>query len=187
MRSGQLGPLPGLGQIGRDGDRRLIRLAGSDAEKSGRDALVAWVQAAGLEVAVDRIRNIVGIWRTPDNADEAPVLLGPHIDTVIDAGIYDGCYGVLSGLEVIETLKAAGATPARPIAVAAFTNEAGAPYARDMMGSLVYAGGLWVEEALATVGTDGSVLGAELERIDYTRSEEPGFLMPHVYAELHIE
>jgi N-carbamoyl-L-amino-acid hydrolase len=176
-----------LGQIGRDGDGRLVRLAGSDADKAGRDALVAWIRAAGLEVAIDRIGNIFGIWRDDANSDEAPVLLGSHIDTVINAGIYDGCYGVLSGLEVIETLKAAGYSPARPIAVAAFTNEEGVRYAPDMMGSVVYAGGLPVEKALATVGTDGTVLGAELERIGYAGAEEPGFLKPHAYVELHIE
>ena len=60
-------------------------------------------------------------------------------------------------------------------------------YAPDMMGSLVYAGGLSVEEALATIGTDGTVLGAELERIGYAGALEPGFLKPHTYVELHIE
>ncbi|MFC1458123.1 Zn-dependent hydrolase [Microvirga arabica] len=182
-----LGRLCDLGQIGRDGDGRLVRLAGSDSDKAGRDAVVAWIRSAGLEVTVDRIGNIFGIWRTADNADEAPILLGSHIDTVIDAGIYDGCYGVLSGLEVIETLKAAGYAPARPVAVAAFTNEEGVRYAPDMMGSLVYAGGLPVEEALATVGTDGAILGAELERIGYAGSEEPSLIRPHAYVELHIE
>ena len=182
-----LGRLRELAQIGRDGNGKLVRLAGSDTDKAGRDALVAWIRSAGLEVVVDRIGNIFGIWRTAESADEAPILLGSHIDTVINAGIYDGCYGVLSGLEVIETLKAAGCSPARPIAVAAFTNEEGVRYAPDMMGSLVYAGGLPVEEALATLGTDGTVLGAELERIGYAGSEEPGFLKPHAYIEIHIE
>jgi len=182
-----LGRLRELGQIGRDSDGRLVRLAGSDSDKAGRDAFVAWIRRAGLEVAVDRIGNIFGIWKDDANADATPVLLGSHIDTVIDAGIYDGCYGVLSGLEVIETLKAAGFVPARPIAVAAFTNEEGVRYAPDMMGSLVYAGGLPVEEALAMVGTDGTVLGVELERVGYAGSEEPGFLKPHAYVELHIE
>ncbi len=182
-----LGRLRELGQIGRDSGGRLVRLAGSDADKAGRDAFVAWVRSAGLEVAIDRIGNIFGIWRNADYAGEAPILLGSHIDTVINAGIYDGCYGVLSGLEVIETLKAAGFIPARPIAVAAFTNEEGVRYAPDMMGSLVYAGGLPVEEALATVGTDGTMLGMELERIGYAGSEKPGFLKPHAYVELHIE
>ncbi|MFC5483637.1 Zn-dependent hydrolase [Microvirga aerilata] len=182
-----LGRIRELGQIGRGSDGRLVRLAATDADKAGRDALVSWLRTAGLEVAVDRIGNIFGIWRTADNADEPPVLLGSHIDTVINAGIYDGCYGVLSGLEVIETLKAAGHAPARPIAVAAFTNEEGVRYAPDMMGSLVYAGGLPVEEALATVGSDETTLGAELERIGYKGSKEPGFLKPHAYVELHIE
>src|SRR5918994_1455658 len=182
-----LGRLRELGQIGRDSDGRLVRLAGSDADKAGQDAFVAWIRSAGLEVAIDRIGNIFGIGRTAGKAGEAPILLGSHIDTVIDAGIYDGCYGVLSGLEVIETLKAAEYVPARPIAVAAFTNEEGVRYAPDMMGSLVYAGGLSVEEALATVGTDGTVLGAELERTGYVGSAEPGFLKPHAYIELHIE
>ncbi|HST93857.1 MAG TPA: hydantoinase/carbamoylase family amidase, partial [Microvirga sp.] len=67
------------------------------------------------------------------------------------------------------------------------TNEEGVRYAPDMMGSLVHAGGLSVEEALAAVGTDGTVLGAELRRIGYAGSEEPGFLKPHAYIELHIE
>jgi N-carbamoyl-L-amino-acid hydrolase len=182
-----LGRLRELGQIGRDGDGRFARLAASDADKAGRDAFVAWIRAAGLEVAVDRIGNIFGIWKDNAHTNHAPVLLGSHIDTVINAGIYDGCYGVLSGLEVIDTLKAAGYVPARPIAVAAFTNEEGVRYAPDMMGSLVYAGGLPVEQALATVGTDGTVLGAELERIGYAGAEEPGFLKPYAYVELHIE
>lgn len=176
-----------LGQIGRDADGRLIRLAASDTEKLGRDRFAAWVRDAGLDLAVDRIGNIFGIWTTGENAAEAPILLGSHLDTVIDAGIYDGCYGVLSGLEVIETLKTAGFQPSRPIAVAAFTNEEGVRYAPDMMGSLVYAGGLSVDEALATLGADGSILGAELKRIGYAGSEEPGFLKPHAYLELHIE
>ena len=182
-----LGRLREFGQIGRDGDGRLVRLAGSDADKAGRDALVLWLRDAGLEVAIDRIGNIFGIWQDGANAEKSPVLLGSHIDTVIGAGISDGCYGVLAGLEAIEILKAAGYAPARPIAVAAFTNEEGVRYAPDMMGSLVHAGGLSVEEALATIGTDGTVLGAELERIGYAGSSEPGFLKPHTYVELHIE
>jgi beta-ureidopropionase / N-carbamoyl-L-amino-acid hydrolase len=168
-------------------DGRLVRLAGSDADKTGRDAVVGWMRQAELEISLDRIGNIFGIWRPAGTADDAPVLIGSHIDTVINAGIYDGCYGVLAGLEVIESLKFAGFVPRRPIAIAAFTNEEGVRYAPDMMGSLVYVGGLSVETALATVGTDGTTLGAELERIGYAGTERPGFLKPFVYVELHIE
>lgn len=176
-----------LGEIGRDGGGRLVRLAASDADKAGRDVLVAWLRAAGLEVVVDRIGNIFGIWKTVDNEAEAAVLMGSHIDSVIDAGIYDGCYGVLAGLEVIEALRASGFRPRRPLAVAAFTNEEGIRFTPDMMGSLVYAGGLPLQEALGTVASDGTLLGEELARIGYAGSREPGFLKPHSFVELHIE
>lgn len=176
-----------LGSLGRDAQGRLVRLAASDMDGIGRDRFVGWLRESGLEVAVDRIGNIFGIWRTSDNEGKAPILLGSHIDTVIDAGIYDGCYGVLAGLEVIVSLKEAGFAPARPIVVAAFTNEEGVRYSPDMMGSLVFAGGVDVEEALAAIGTDGSVLGQELERIGYAGVHEPGFLKPYAYVELHIE
>ncbi|UVK53614.1 Zn-dependent hydrolase [Mesorhizobium sp. AR02] len=176
-----------LGAVGRDGEGRLSRLAASDTDRQGRDLLVGWLRQAGLDVAIDRIGNIFGIWQSADNAGEAPLLIGSHIDTVIDAGVYDGCYGVLAGLEVIETLKASGLSPSRPLAVAAFTNEEGVRFSPDMMGSLVHAGGVDVEAALAAIGTDGSTLGQELARIGYAGDRAPGFLKPHLYLELHIE
>lgn len=176
-----------LGQMGVDNDKKRTRLAASDTDKAGRDLLVIWMKEAGLEVEIDRIGNILGVWYGAENRKEAPLLLGSHIDTVINAGMYDGCYGVLAGLEVITTLKEKGFMPTRPIAVAAFTNEEGVRYQPDMMGSLVYAGGLSVDDALSAIGTDGTRLGKELERIGYAGTKEPGFLKPHVYIELHIE
>ncbi|QDJ12208.1 N-carbamoyl-L-amino acid hydrolase (plasmid) [Roseomonas mucosa] len=181
-----LGRLQALGSIGREDDGRLTRLAASDADREGRDTVAGWMREAGLEVMVDRVGNLFGLWKAGTEG-AAPLMLGSHIDTVINAGIYDGCYGVLGGLEVVQTLREAGLKPERPIVVAAFTNEEGVRYAPDMMGSLVYAGGLGVEEALATVGTDGTVLGEELVRIGYAGPHEPGFLRPHAYLELHIE
>jgi beta-ureidopropionase / N-carbamoyl-L-amino-acid hydrolase len=176
-----------LGQTGLDNENIRTRLAASDADKAGRDLLVTWMKEAGLEIEIDRIGNIFGIWYGTENRNEAPIMLGSHIDTVINAGMYDGCYGVLSGLEVINTLKENGFIPTRPIAVAAFTNEEGVRYQPDMMGSFVYAGGYSVDDALKSVGTDGTRLGAELERIGYAGTKEPGFLRPHVYIELHVE
>lgn len=182
-----LGRIRELGAVGRDNDGRLIRLAASDTDRQGRDLFVGWLNQAGLDVAIDRVGNIFGIWQSPDSAGQAPLLIGSHIDTVIDAGIYDGCYGVLAGLEAIETLKASGFSPSRPVAVAAFTNEEGVRYTPDMMGSLVHAGGAGADAMLAAIGTDGSVLGQELARIGYAGDREPGFLKPHAYLELHIE
>ncbi len=180
------GRLETLGGIGRDATGRLARLAATDADRAGRDQVASWMREAGLEVLVDRVGNLFGLWRTGD-AGAPPLMLGSHIDTVIDAGIYDGCLGVLAGIEVVHTLREANVRPARPIAVGAFTNEEGVRFAPDMMGSLVYAGGLGVAEVLATKGTDGATLGAELARIGYAGPHEPGFLRPFAYLELHIE
>ncbi|MBS1063916.1 Zn-dependent hydrolase [Gluconobacter wancherniae] len=175
-----------LGATGRDADGRLSRAAATDADREGRDLLCCWLREADLQVEIDRIGNIYGIWQ-PEGASGDPLVIGSHIDTVINAGIYDGCYGVLSGLAVIEALQAANLRPTRPIVVVAFTNEEGVRYMPDMMGSLVAVGGLSTDAALATVGTDGTTLGVELERIGYAGPHEPGFLNPHAYVELHIE
>lgn len=174
-----------LGDIGRDGEGMLARLAVSDADKQGRDQLVSWLLAAGLDVRIDRIGNILGIWRI--ESDIAPLMMGSHIDSVINAGILDGCYGVLAALSVIEVMRSGGIQPDRSVIVAAFTNEEGVRYAPDMMGSLVYAGGISVDEALATVGTDNTILEQELSRIGYAGDMEPGSIVPSAFIEAHIE
>ncbi|PAU60584.1 Zn-dependent hydrolase [Pseudomonas sp. PIC25] len=178
-----------LGEIGADhvhGGRTRIAL--TDAEKAGRDQVVAWMKEVDLDVRIDRIGNIFGTLRSAsDQGDQAPLMMGSHIDTVTNAGALDGCYGVLAGLAVARAFREAGVLPSRSITIAAFTNEEGVRYQPDMMGSLVYAGGMDVEEALATVGTDGSRLSEELQRIGYAGDLEPGAIIPHEYLELHIE
>ncbi|MFJ4453119.1 Zn-dependent hydrolase [Pseudomonas sp. NPDC089392] len=178
-----------LGDIGVDlaqGGRTRIAL--SDAEKAGRDQVVAWMRELELDIQVDRIGNIFGSLRcASDTGQERPFMMGSHIDTVTNAGALDGCYGVLAGLAVQRAYREAGVLPPRTITVGAFTNEEGVRYQPDMMGSLVYAGGMSVEDALNTVGTDGSRLGDELARIGYAGELEPGAMVPHEYLELHIE
>src|SRR5439155_10522 len=115
--------------------------------------VVTWMRDLGLRVDVDGIGNIVGTW--PADRFEPPVLTGSHIDSVATGGIYDGALGVLAGLEVIETVVAAGIETAHPLAVAVFTDEEGSRFAPDMLGSLVYVGGLALEPAPDTRAGDG--------------------------------
>lgn len=176
-----------LGKIGIDASGERTRLAASDAEKEGRDFVVKQMREAGLDVVVDRIGNIFGIWQTEENRKEAPLMIGSHIDTVINAGQYDGCYGVLTGIEIVRTLKEQKAALKRSLVVGAFTNEEGVRYQPDMMGSLVYAGDLSLDEALDSVGTDGTILRDELTRIGYGGTVDPGFIKPYAFIELHIE
>lgn len=181
-----LGKLHELGQVGRRADGALARLAASDADKAGRDALVRWMKGAGLDVRIDHVGNIFGTYAV-DGPEADPIMIGSHIDTVVDAGIYDGCLGVLAGLEVIETLREADFRPLRPITVAAFTGEEGARFAPDMLGSLVHVGGLPLESALQTIGIDNCRLGDELARIGYAGSTPVGAIRPKCYLELHVE
>lgn len=174
-----------LAEIGRREDGSCCRLALTDADREGRDLVLGWMRALGLEIRIDRIGNIIGI--RPGAEDLPPVMTGSHIDTVATGGRFDGCYGVLAGLEAVETLNEAGIATRRPLAVAIFTNEEGVRFQPDMLGSLVHAGGLPLEEALAIAGQDGATLGAELERIGYAGGEPPGAVTPHAYVELHIE
>lgn len=176
-----------LGEIGKDPRGGRTRLAASDSEKAGRDQVVAWLHEAGLRVVVDYIGNIFGIWETEENKKEAPLMIGSHIDTVIQAGAYDGCLGVLASIEAVDALKRAGICTKRPIVISVWTNEEGVRYSPDMMGSLVYAGGYPLEKALASVGTDGSILGEALQRIGYAGTAAPGFITPYAFLELHIE
>ncbi|MFT9016900.1 MAG: Zn-dependent hydrolase [Acetobacter sp.] len=173
---GRVGALPG-GEV--------ARLALTDADRAGRDLLVARMRALGLSVSVDAIGNIFGT-RAGDGGTQGTVMVGSHIDTVSTGGLYDGTFGVLAGLEVVATLNDMGARTRHPITIAAFTNEEGARFQPDMLGSLVFAGGLALDEALALRDADGAVLGDELRRIGYA-GQDRGPADMTAYFELHIE
>jgi N-carbamoyl-L-amino-acid hydrolase len=176
--------LMSLAEIGEIPDGGCCRLALTDDDGVGRDLVVAWMRELNLDVRIDAIGNVVGTWNVGSGA---PVMTGSHIDTVRTGGKYDGNLGVLAGLEVIQTLQEAGFTPGRPLSVGFFTNEEGARFAPDMLGSLVYVGGLGLEEALDTVAIDGARLGDELQRIGYAGTAPCPGPSPHAFVELHIE
>jgi N-carbamoyl-L-amino-acid hydrolase len=173
-----------LAEEGATGDGGCSRLALSDADRKGRDLVATWMHDLGLEVRIDAIGNVTALYGDPDLA---PVMIGSHIDTVATGGRFDGNLGVLAGLEVVETLMDFGITPKRPIAVSFFTNEEGARYAPDMLGSLTYVGGMQLESALDIEGIDGTVVGEELARIGYAGTHPCPGPVPHAFVELHIE
>lgn len=180
-----LARLEALGTIGAIEGGGVCRLALTDADRDGRDLVVRWMRELNLAVTIDAIGNIFGI--RAGTEDLAPVMTGSHIDTVRTGGRYDGNYGVLGGLEVIETLNRAGIATRRPLAVAVFTNEEGSRFAPDMLGSLVHVGGLALDAALDTKAIDGARLGDELKRINYAGDAPCGAIRPASYVELHIE
>lgn len=181
-----------LGEIGAvhgpKGERGCARLALTDDDRAGRDLVVSWMRDLGLDVVVDRIGNVFATL-AGDDPDLAPVMTGSHIDTVRTGGRFDGNLGVLAGLEVIETLLRFGVRTRRGITVAFFTDEEGSRFAPDMLGSLVYVGGMSIEDALdVRAADDGARLGDELDRIGYAGpAPVPGGRFPHAFVELHIE
>ena len=179
----RLAELASIGAI--EGTAGCARLALTDEDKAGRDLVVSWMRDLDLEITVDSIGNVVGVM--DGQHDGRPVMTGSHIDTVRTGGRYDGNLGVLAGLEVIETLRAAGITPPRDLAVAFFTDEEGARFPPDMLGSLVFVGGMSVEEAHAIEGIDGATVGGELERIGYLGAAPLPARAPHAFVELHVE
>ena len=173
-----------LAKIGPTSAGGSCRLALTDEDRQGRDLVCRWMNDLGMTVTVDAIGNVFGVWNC---AEGLPVMTGSHIDTVRTGGIYDGNYGVLAGLEVIEACQLAGITPTRPLAVGVFTDEEGARFAPDMLGSLVFVGGMSLEEALDVIGIDGARLGDELNRIGYAGMTPCPGIAPHAFVELHIE
>ncbi|MFO1349840.1 MAG: Zn-dependent hydrolase [Gammaproteobacteria bacterium] len=174
-----------LAQVGAIDGGGVCRLALSREDQAGRDLVVGWMKELGLQVSIDRIGNVVGV--RPGRTTGPPVMTGSHIDTVRTGGRYDGNLGVLAGLEVVETLNRAGIETEHPLAVAFFTNEEGARFAPDMMGSLVFVGGMEVEEAHAVKGIDGASVGDCLRAIGYVGEEDCGHYPVRAFVELHVE
>jgi beta-ureidopropionase / N-carbamoyl-L-amino-acid hydrolase len=174
----EIGPIEGGGSS---------RLALTDDDRRGRDLVVTWMRDLGLDVTIDAIGNVVARWGDNGAEPAKPVMAGSHIDTVRTGGRYDGNLGVLGGLEVIESVIESGFRPKRPLAVAFFTNEEGARFSPDMLGSLTYVGGMAIEEALDITGIDGATVGDELRRIGYVGVNPCPGPAPHAYVELHIE
>ena len=178
------GRLQELALVGGTPDGGVCRLALTPADKAGRDLVVSWMRDLGMTISIDGIGNVVAI--LPGSEAGPPVTMGSHIDTVATGGAYDGNLGVLAGLEVVQTIVEAKITPKYAIAVAFFTNEEGARFAPDMMGSGAQQGGLSLEECLDTVGIDGTRVRDDLAAIGYS-GDAPTNFRARNFLELHIE
>ncbi len=120
-----------IGSLPNGGVRRL---AFSPEDREARQLVQGWMEAAGMTVTIDAAANMIG--RYEGRFPHAPSLAtGSHLDTVPNAGIYDGTYGVLAGVEMVRTLHDQGIRPDHPIEVIVFADEE-----RTMIGSKAMAG-----------------------------------------------
>jgi allantoate deiminase len=170
-----------------DEPRRLTRLFLSEAHRRAAHAFIGWCGEAGLQAKIDAAGNVVARYEGK-RAGAPALMLGSHIDTVRDAGLYDGNYGALAALAVVETLSARDERLDHAIEIVAFGDEEGVRFRTTLTGSLALAGnypedvldqkdaqGVLMRDALFAFGGDPERAGA-LRRPDVA-----------AFVEAHIE
>jgi allantoate deiminase len=164
----------------------LTRLFLSPAHGKAVAMVEHWMRMAGLTTHRDAIGNLVGRTETP-----GPVLmLGSHIDTVRDAGWYDGTFGVLAAIAALAQLRAAGERLPFGVEVIAFGDEEGVRFPQTLSGARAVAG-TFDPAALAGLDENGvsmaaalSAFGGDPENIVKVARKRDDALG---YVELHIE
>ncbi|HRP19605.1 MAG TPA: Zn-dependent hydrolase [Alicycliphilus sp.] len=175
-----------LARVGATEQGGNCRLALTALDGQGRDLVVGWMKEAGLTVTVDQVGNIFGR-RAGRNPTLAPVMTGSHIDTQPTGGKFDGCYGVMAGLEIMRTLQERGLQTEAPLELAIWTNEEGSRFVPVMMGSGVFAGKFPLATALDATDMAGKRVQDELQAIGYAGTLPVGGRPIGAYFESHIE
>jgi N-carbamoyl-L-amino-acid hydrolase len=183
-----------LGPLGRSAESGgYFRQPFTSVESELRTWFAEQCSARGLELEADGNGNLVAWWSPgPSGATEVTgdaVLIGSHLDSVLDGGAYDGPLGVLSSLAAVDLLRERGVTPRRPVAVGVFAEEEGSRFGLACLGSRLATGvtspqsavelrdrdGVPVLDAMAATGLEpGLGRSAWLDRVG-------------TFVELHVE
>jgi allantoate deiminase len=148
-----------LGTISAEAGQ-LTRPAYTPALRAAQDRVAGWMREAGMTVYEDTAGNLVGSYPA-DRSAARVLLIGSHLDTVRDAGRYDGVLGVLVGIAAVEALRRQGRHLAYAIEVVAFADEEGLRFGASYTGSLTVAGRLEAA-ALGRRDAEGVTLGAAI-------------------------
>ena len=167
---------------------RLTRLYGTRSLVEASEQVAGWMEAAGMTVRRDAVANVIG--RLEAKVSGGTFVLGSHLDTVRDAGRYDGPLGVLVAIEAVDEIRRE--IPGLPfsIEVVSFADEEGARFDTAYLGSRAYAGlleerdldrgdddGIRLVEAIKQMGGDPAGVGSG--------GSAPSDLLG--YVEVHIE
>jgi allantoate deiminase len=166
----------------------VTRTFGTKAFVEGRDMVVNWMKEAGLETRIDSIGNARGILRSA-HPEARTFIIGSHIDTVVNAGKFDGPLGVIMGIELADMLREEERL-SHNLEVIAFCDEEGVRFHSTYLGSKAVAGnfephllmvkdanGIELETAIKESGGDPDHILEE----GYKKEQVAG------YFEIHIE
>ena len=174
-----------MAAIGATASGGCNRQALTDLDIAGRDLLMPWARAAYLTPRVDAIGNL--FLRRAGRDDSLPVVMtGSHLDTQPTGGKFDGVYGVLAGLEVMESLNDHGIGTEHPLELCVWCNEEGSRFPMAMMGSAVWSGRLNLQAAYQLSDRAGVTVREEIERLGFPR-QQPARLPVKASLEVHIE
>ena len=173
-----------LAEIGKLPNGGVCRLAFSDLDVQARSLIKTWMIEAGMTVRGDAVGNIIGTY-AGTQAGAAALATGSHIDTVTVGGRYDGCLGVLAGIEVARVFQENQFHLRHPLEVIVFSDEE-----NSVIGCKAMAGnastdperyrrkdGTSIQSCLAKVGGDWTAISTAKR----DRTEIAAFI------ELHVE
>jgi len=172
-----------LGEVSEEPDG-LTRRFGTPALASAGEIVAGWMEDAGMTTRRDAVGNVIG----RHGGGERPLVLGSHLDTVPNAGTFDGPLGIVAAIAVVERLAAGGPQPSCPVEVVAFADEEGTRFGTSYLGSAAYVGAFepaWLDHVDGegiTLRDAIRALGGEPESA--LEASAPGL---SGYLEIHIE
>lgn len=167
------------------------RFAWTTVDSTLREWFAAEAGRRGLDVVLDRAGNQWAWWGNPDGAPDGGVVIGSHLDSVPDGGAFDGPLGVVSSFAALDSLRARGFAPVRPIAVVNFGDEEGARFGIACAGSRLITGALPADRARALRDADGTSLADAMSGagFDPTQVGADDETLGRIgcFVELHVE
>jgi hydantoinase/carbamoylase family amidase len=171
-----------LGEVSEVPDGLMRRFA-TPALASAGEIVVGWMEDAGMTTRRDAVGNLIG----RHGAGARPLVLGSHLDTVPNAGTFDGPLGIVAAIAVVERLAAGGPQPSCPVEVVAFADEEGTRFGTSYLGSSAYVGAFepaWLDHVDGegvTLRDAIRVWGAEPEpEFEASAPDLAGYLEVHI-------
>lgn len=177
-----------LAKFGQNEDLSITRFPYTDVEEAAKNCIITYMKEAGLEVRVDAVGNIIGR-KVGKRKDEPIIVCGSHFDSVKEGGMFDGCLGILSAIEVLQTMKENNLTLNQSIDVVGFKDEEGNRFNYGMIGSRAM-NGLLKEADLMCEDQNHITIREAAKKYNYDIDHFATCVYkdkPQLFIELHIE